>query len=63
MRVYAGPVGRLRPARAAFSLSYNLAIGLASGTAPMAAVYLIVIAALSLLAAVTMKERRGVALN
>ena len=81
---YAGPIPcvlseMFRPATrcTAFSLSYNFAIGLAGGTAPMVAVYLvnreqydmgpavylIVIAAISLIAAVTMKERRGVALD
>lgn len=81
---YAGPIPcvlaeMFRPATrcTAFSLSYNLAIGLAGGTAPMVAVYLvnreqfdmgpavylIVIAAISLIAAMTMKERRGVALD
>jgi MHS family proline/betaine transporter-like MFS transporter len=81
---YAGPIPcvlaeMFRPATrcTAFSLSYNLAIGLAGGTAPMVAVYLVnreqydmgpavyltAIAAISLIAAVTMKERRGVALD
>lgn len=77
---YAGPmpcvlVEMFRPATrcTALSLSYNLALGLAGGTAPMVAVYLvnreqfdmgpaaylIVVSALSLIAALTMKEGRG----
>lgn len=81
---YAGPmpcvlVEMFRPATrcTALSLSYNLALGLAGGTAPMVAVYLvnreqfdmgpaaylIVVSALSLMAALTMKEGRGRALS
>jgi MHS family proline/betaine transporter-like MFS transporter len=81
---YAGPmpcvlVEMFRPATrcTALSLSYNLALGLAGGTAPMVAVYLvnreqfdmgpaaylIVVSALSLIAALTMKEGRGRALS
>ncbi|MFD2032514.1 MFS transporter [Ancylobacter dichloromethanicus] len=77
---YAGPmpcvlVEMFRPATrcTALSLSYNLALGLAGGTAPMVAVYLvnreqfdmgpavylIIVAAASLAAALTMKESRG----
>ncbi len=77
---YAGPmpcvlVEMFRPATrcSALSLSYNLALGLAGGTAPMVAVYLvdreqfdmgpaaylIAVAAVSLVAALTMKETRG----
>lgn len=84
MAAYAGPmpcvlVEMFRPATrcTALSLSYNLALGLAGGTAPMVAVYLvnreqfdmgpaaylIVVAALSLIAALTMKEGRGRALS
>ncbi|WP_018388547.1 MFS transporter [Ancylobacter sp. FA202] len=84
MAAYAGPmpcvlVEMFRPATrcTALSLSYNLALGLAGGTAPMVAVYLvnreqfdmgpaaylIGVAALSLIAALTMKEGRGRALS
>lgn len=77
---YSGPmpcvlVEMFRPATrcTALSLSYNLALGLAGGTAPMVAVYLvnreqfdmgpavylIGVAAVSLAAALTMKESRG----
>ncbi|WP_371348466.1 MFS transporter [Ancylobacter sp. IITR112] len=81
---YAGPmpcvlVEMFRPATrcSALSFSYNLALGLAGGTAPMVAVYLvnreqfdmgpaaylIAVAAVSLAAALTMKETRGRALS
>lgn len=81
---YAGPmpcvlVEMFRPATrcSALSLSYNLALGLAGGTAPMVAVYLvnreqfdmgpavylIAVAAVSLIAALTMRETRGRALS
>ncbi|WP_428032336.1 MFS transporter [Ancylobacter sp.] len=81
---YAGPmpcalVEMFRPATrcTALSLSYNLALGIAGGTAPMVAVYLvdreqydmgpavylIAVAVLSLAAALTMRETRAVRLS
>ena len=77
---YAGPMPSLmvemfRPLTrcTAFSLSYNIALGLAGGTAPMVAVYLVnrekldmgpafylmAVASISLVAALTLKDRTG----
>lgn len=81
---YAGPMPVVlvemfdhRTRCSALSVSYNLSMGLAGGTAPMVAVYLVnrthddmapayylmALAAVSLLAAVTMKDRTGRALS
>ena len=81
---YAGPIPsalvemfRTETRCTALSLAYNLAMGLAGGTAPMVAVYLvnhekadmgpaaylIALAVISLAAALTMKDRRGRALD
>lgn len=81
---YAGPMPVVlvemfehRTRCSALSVSYNIAMGLAGGTAPMVAVYLVnrthddmapayylmVLAAISLAAALTMKDRTGRALT
>lgn len=81
---YAGPMPIVlvemfdhRTRCSALSVSYNLSMGIAGGTAPMVAVYLVnrthddmapaiylmVLAAISLIAAITMKDRTGRALS
>ncbi|MEP9378075.1 MFS transporter [Aquabacter sp. CN5-332] len=81
---YAGPMPvvlvemfRHKTRCSALSVSYNIAMGLAGGTAPMVAVYLVnrtqddmapafylmVLAAISLVAALTMEDRTGRSLN
>jgi MHS family proline/betaine transporter-like MFS transporter len=81
---YAGPMPIVlvemfdhRTRCSALSVSYNLSMGIAGGTAPMVAVYLVnrthddmapaiylmVLAAISLIAAISMKDRTGRALS